>query len=529
MAPKRSLPFDKPTAPPPASKKPRAKRSPSPASTAAVRDVAGHGKWKDWPAPAEQMERAREWIRECVANKHRVLLIPDKDADGLSSACLLAHTFRTLSHDASLLEVYHLPRSIPNLHSPLARSEILSTTFRSSGGPTRCIVLDQGSRPGEALVPGVETLLIDHHLSDTFPEGATVLSACHSLPVATTSLLVYELSSTLVPSLRGSGPTGLAALIGAYGDLGSSKLKFGGDDNVPWPASLAPIEKQLTKSALSKSVALLNAPRRTPEFNVKDAYAALVEASNRAAREGGVTSRALKGILEDEKLMEAKERTSAETARWQGAPPVFTKDGRIAVVTIDSGYQIHPVIATRWTGTLRKAKTLVCVMCANTGYTPGYVHFSCRAPRKDPSSSEPPPDLIAFLRSLAPSCESLAPGWSSRVGEDWARGHREATGGIIKKEEFEVLMRACEVGVKKPKEEGGAGSSPSKGGAGKKVIDPGQKTTLDGFFKVTPVKAKVKVEAATKKEEGKVKFGPSADEDTKPPAASKPVQEITVE
>lgn len=251
--------------------------------------------------------------------------------------------------------MYHLPRSATNIHSDQARSDILSTRFPSDDGPplppTRCIVLDQGSRPGPALVPGIETLLIDHHLSDSFPSGPiTVLSACHSLPVATTSLLVYELSSTLVPSLRGSGPTGLAALIGAYGDLGAGKLKFGGGgggDDEPWPASLAPIEKQLTKSALSKAVALLNAPRRTPEFKVADAYSALVAAaaSAAAAAQGDqLSSRALKGILDDNNLIEAKERTSAETARWQAAPPVFTKDGKIAVVTIDSGYQSESLL-----------------------------------------------------------------------------------------------------------------------------------------------------------------------------------------
>lgn len=273
-----------------------------------------------------------------------VVLCPDKDADGLSSACLLAHTFRALSHPRDLLQVSHLPRSTNNIFAPAARDGILAT-FADQGGPTRCVVLDQGSRPGEALVPGVDTLIIDHHLSDSFPEGATVLSACHSLPVATTSLLVYELSSTLVPALRGSGPTGLAALIGAYGDLGAGKLKFGSDDE-PWPASLAPVEKKLTKSALSKSVALLNAPRRTPEFRVQDAYSALVAAAERAevaeqtgGGGAGVSSAALKGILDDDRLQEAKERTSAETARWQGAPPVFTKDGKIAVVTVDSGYQ----------------------------------------------------------------------------------------------------------------------------------------------------------------------------------------------
>jgi hypothetical protein len=35
------------------------------------------------------------------------------------------------------------------------------------------MVLDQGSRSG-ALLPGVPTLVIDHHQPEGFPEGATV-------------------------------------------------------------------------------------------------------------------------------------------------------------------------------------------------------------------------------------------------------------------------------------------------------------------------------------------------------------------
>ncbi|GAA6039530.1 hypothetical protein JCM8097_008370 [Rhodosporidiobolus ruineniae] len=453
-------------------------------------ELAGRGRWKDWPAPRTQMEEAKAWIRECVETKQRVLLVPDKDADGLSSGLILSLALRALSHPADLISVYHLPRGI-NIHAAQAQEEMLAS-FPSSGGPTRAIVLDQGSRPGPPLLPPEKTkvLILDHHLSDTFPEHSTVLSACHSLPVATTSILTYCLACELVPALAAeSSPAGMAALLGVYGDLGSNKPNFSSSDE-PWPSRLAAIEKRLTKSALGKAVALLNAPRRTPQFNVADAYAAIED----AAKEGG---EGVKGILKDARLLEAKERTSAETSRWQGAPPTFSKDGSIAVIKVDSGYQIHPVIATRWCGTLRKAKTLVCVMCANTGYTPGYVHFSCRAPRRSSSddSSSPPVDLIAFLRSLRPACNALAPGWSARVGEDFARGHREATGGIIPVEEFDVLMRAVELGVKKDKAEG----AKAAGGA-KKVIDPGQKTTLDGFFKVSPKKEKAGT-AAERKEE----------------------------
>lgn len=112
-------------------------------------------------------------------------------------------------------------------------------------------------------------------------------------------------------------------------------------------------------------------------------------------------------------------------------------------------------------------------------------HFSCRAPRRTNDDGTPlPVDLIAYLRSLAPLCNVISPGWSDRVGEDFARGHREATGGIIRTEEFEVLMKAVELGVKK---EGGA--SPAKKGA--KAVEKGQKS-LDGFFGVKAKKEEAK-------------------------------------
>ena len=66
---KRTLPFSSQSPATSPSKKPRPsptrtnrQRSPSPAGLS--RDKAGHGEWKDWPAPQEQMETAREWIRE---------------------------------------------------------------------------------------------------------------------------------------------------------------------------------------------------------------------------------------------------------------------------------------------------------------------------------------------------------------------------------------------------------------------------------------------------------------------------------
>ncbi|GAA6062520.1 hypothetical protein JCM10212_001570 [Sporobolomyces blumeae] len=469
----------------------------------------GLGRWKDWPAPQDQMRLAKDFILEAVKGKHRIALVPDKDADGLS-ACLVLYRLLVvaLSHPPELVEVYFLPKGV-NVHSPVAQEGVLNLRFESTmterdpnaggdeyAGPTRAIVLDQGSRPGPPLFPPdkVDTLLIDHHQSLEFPESIRVLTASQSEPVATTSILTYLLCCTIDRSTRDDRESAMGALLGLYGDLGSGKINLS-DPDLPWPWWLASWEKTLTKTKLSKATALLNAPRRTPEFNARVAWNALVGAKGQ-----------LEKVINDDELGEAKARTSAETTRWQGAAPKFSKDGSVAVIKVDSGFQIHPVIATRWQGTLRKAKTLVCIMCANTGYTPGFVHFSCRAPRRSPSDPgySGPPNLIQFLKACIPRCDELSPGWGERVGHDFARGHKEATGGIIPVAEFEVLMTALEIGVKADK-----GASPGKKSTttGPKAIDPNQKNTLDSFFGIKKKEGKKEEEedgSNETKEGGKV-------------------------
>lgn len=408
---KRSSPASSSASPPPSKPSPakKAKIAGSKVKkveveTAEGADVLGEGIWKDWPAPRDQLELAKSFILEAcvpflfstcclmvwteqaapdsVKEKHRILLCPDKDTDGLSSCLVLYRTLTEhLSHPPHLVQVYFLPKGI-NIHSPDAQSQMLAVRFPDPTnpdeneddstylGPTRAIVMDQGSRPGPALLPPdkCSTLLIDHHQSSEFPESISVLSACKSEPVATTSILAYLLCCELVPALKDDRETSMGALLGLYGDLGASKINLS-DPSLPWPTWLAQWEKTLTKTKLSKATALLNAPRRTPAFNANIAWKALIGSKGD-----------LKGVMEDDALIDAKDSTSKETTRWQGAAPKFSKDGSIAIIRIESGYQsessdfkrgtnptdhhrlVHPVIATRWQGTLRKAKTLVCIM-----------------------------------------------------------------------------------------------------------------------------------------------------------------------
>lgn len=100
--------------------------------------------------------------------------MPDKDADGLSAGVIVHRTLTALGLDPALLDV-HLIQKGSNIHEPSERKAM------SENGPSYVIVLDQGSRPGPPVVDSenAKTLLIDHHLSDEFPDRAIVGDPCY--------------------------------------------------------------------------------------------------------------------------------------------------------------------------------------------------------------------------------------------------------------------------------------------------------------------------------------------------------------
>lgn len=213
--------------------------------------------------------------------------------------------------------------------------------------PKFVIVVDQGSRRAPPVVdnPEAKALIIDHHLSDEFPENATVcfmcgikgvrgltgaqvVSACHYPPVATSALLTYEICKTLHPDIEKS--CAYLCAMGTHGDLGTT-LKW----KPPFP-DMAETFKVHSKKAINDAVALINAPRRTAKFDVISAWEALLK------------SQGPKEILTNERLLDARAEINAEVERQTHTPPKFSKDGKIAVLRIHSAAQVHPVIATRW-------------------------------------------------------------------------------------------------------------------------------------------------------------------------------------
>ncbi|KAK7958488.1 hypothetical protein PG988_013336 [Apiospora saccharicola] len=423
---KRSAPS--PTKSGPKAKKPRPE-VPEYHSTPSMRDETGD---IIWPAPSAQIEGARNFIKEwyvvlqdsfghafltilffgSAAAGKKTLIIPDKDADGLTSGAILQKTLVLLGLDPSLI-CAHLLQKGSNIHIENERS------IMASYKPEYIFVLDQGSRKSAPVIDGPhKALVIDHHfaLDDDFPQGSEHVSAC------------------------------------THGDLGNT-LKW----EPPFPDMKATF-KAYTKKAINDAVSLINAPRRTSTYDVPGAWQALI--SVESPRE----------LLKNPTLLSARAEVNAEVERCAHTAPKFSADGRIAVFRINSAAQIHPVIATRWAGHLQSPK-LEVILVANEGYLPDLVNFSCRVPRSA-RAREPPVNIIEVLKAIADNATD--PTLRDRLGESFARGHKEASGGIVPRKEFEELIEVLEIGKK------AEGSSPVKAKA--KNAAPKQANTLMNYF-----------------------------------------------
>ncbi|CAI6333885.1 unnamed protein product [Periconia digitata] len=400
-----------------------------------------------WPARSAQIERARDLIRECAHAGKPTLILPDKDADGLSSGAILQNTLTSLGLTKSLISVYFPPKG-SNIHDDTTR-EVISTL----PPPAYIFVLDQGSRKTRPILDTPhKCLIIDHHFAEEggFPEGAEYVTAHDCPPVATSALLTYHICLDLCPDLRDK-LSWLAAL-GTHGDLGTS-LKW----LPPFPDMTATF-KSYSKKSINDAVSRVNAPRRSAAYNVKAAWTAVINAASPSA------------LANDTALLAAGAEVREETERWAHVPPRFSKDATIAVLTINSAAQVHPLIATRWAGSLKSDK-LEIVMCANEGYLPGMVNFSCRVARNARArEGGEKVDIIQKLEGLVAGDDALR----ERLGDSFARGHKEASGGIVKKEVWEELYKLMGIGenVKGKKKAEGKGKE-------KKAV---QKNTLTNYF-----------------------------------------------
>jgi hypothetical protein len=110
-------------------------------------------------------------------------------------------------------------------------------------------------------------------------------------------------------------------------------------------------------------------------------------------------------------------------------------------------------------------------MVANYGYLPGKVNFSCRI-AKCARGRDPPVNIIESLKAVASLGDADL---VQRLGENFARGHKEASGGMVNTAEFEEVCLLMKVGEKPDKS--GEASPPKK--LDKKSP---QKNTLNNYF-----------------------------------------------
>ncbi|KAI0770880.1 hypothetical protein BD413DRAFT_476564 [Trametes elegans] len=392
------------------------------------------------------------------ANTH-TLLLPDKDADGLCSGLIVYHTLLHLGLSPDNI-IVHFPSKGSNIHAPAERATI------ARHGARFLVVTDQGSRGGPAIVddPHARTLIMDHHWSTQFPANATMCSAAHCEPVATSATLAYHVC---LPLVEGGGETrermDWLCAVGTMGDLGTG-FKW----KAPFP-DMRDCLKKWTKKVLGEAVGLVNAPRRTAEFDVRTAWDALMHASSPRDLVNPSTGKDVR------RLFSARAEVKAEVDRCARQPPKFSGDGRVALVRISSPAQIHPLIATRWARSLKGAR-LEIVMCANDGYLSGMTNFACRVAHAGGGAARMKIggiDIISMLKEYA----EKVPGLRESMGDDFARGHKQASGGIVRTEEFERLWEVM------LSAESGDEEKPLKRRRVTKTVLSVQKNTLDGWLR----------------------------------------------
>jgi hypothetical protein len=402
-----------------------------------------------WPAPEEQLRNVRHAILQCAKSNQPVLILPDKDADGLTSGAILHRTLTELGLNRDLIQIFFVAKGTVAAHASDEDRRAMTDK-----GARYIFVLDQGSWHKTPVVDAPHTaVIIDHHQADDddYPPASVFASACNFPPVATSSLLTYIICADLSPTIASSA-LWLAA-IGTHGDLGNS-LKW----KPPFP-DMTSTFKQHTKAKINSAVSLLNAPRRTAAYDVASAWNALMAASGP------------QDIVSDPRLLSARAEVNAEVERCAHTPPSFSSDGRVAVFRISSPAQIHPVIATRWAGHLKSSK-LEIVLVANSGYIADMVNFSCRIAR-EARSPERGVNVIDILNEVAARDHTGA--LREELGPSFARGHREASGGIVPAAAFEKFVSCLDL-VQRGRQAGGSKVVKKAAAEGRKV------NTLTNYF-----------------------------------------------
>ena len=313
-------------------------------------------------------------------------ILTDADADGLPAGALLVRALQAAGYERVTVEARG---KFENAWQPAVHERL---RLRA---PEALLIVDLGTRP-DVLLPGVPTLLIDHHAPFGTPPGATLLTSYGTEPTATSGLLALWCAQAIAPAL--ADELGWMAGISLLSDLG---------DKAPF-AELAESKKRFGATAIKDLTVLLNAPRRTACGDASEALKLLLRADSPKAALAMPSP-------ELDALRTAKVEVSAALAEARKSPPRFSTKWReqlgadLIAVRIDTPCQVHPLVAQIWRQRFPKA----VIFGVNVGFRPGFVHFAGRAPKNI--------NLVQFLRAHTPT------------GADgtFGGGHDQASGGAL--------------------------------------------------------------------------------------------------
>ncbi|HEX8578034.1 MAG TPA: phosphoesterase [Allosphingosinicella sp.] len=314
------------------------------------------------------------------------LILGHFDADGLAAIAILQRCLER----AGFAPRVRIVGKGENPWSDAMREELAATA------PDGLIVADLGVREG-ALVEGVPTVVIDHHVPTGTPGDALVISGHHQVPEPTSALLAYWCAH----GLGDADDLLWLAAIGLIGDMAENK---------GFP-EMVEAQRRYGKTALRNAVSLINAPRRASKADATPSLALLLKCNSPKELLSGEHP-------ETAELHAAKEEVRAELDAAKRIGPKVRGD--VALIAFSSACQIHPLVAQQWRTRLGDK----VVIAANKGYRPGWVHFAART-----ASGR---DLIDFLCQRRPS----------GADENYGNGHRQATGGALRQGDWNAFVAA---------------------------------------------------------------------------------------
>lgn len=167
-----------------------------------------------------------------------VILCHD-DADGLSAGALLWRALARAGSEPGPVRVIGRGESA---WSPAILDELAALA------PAGFVVTDLGVQAG-TILPGVPTVLVDHHVPRSWPEAseATVISGHADAPIPTSSLLAHACAA----ALGAADDLAWLAGVGRVGDLGERAA------SADFPEIMGPLRKAHTAKALREAVSLV--------------------------------------------------------------------------------------------------------------------------------------------------------------------------------------------------------------------------------------------------------------------------------